>query len=107
MTPARLMAAASAAIALLMIAVYLVLIHAQGNQPALWFVAGVAVAAVLAAYGSGRRPRRRRPALIVAGVLLSALGLVGILSVGLPVIAAGVLALVAAGRHEVPDRAAT
>ena len=96
MTSGRLLATASAAIALIMIVVYLWLINQQGNQPAAWFPAGLAVAALLAAYGSARRARWRRPALIASGVLLLALGLLGILSVGAPVVAAGVLAIVAA-----------
>jgi uncharacterized membrane protein YbaN (DUF454 family) len=79
-----------------MIVVYLWLINKQGDRPAAWFLAGLAVAALLAAYGSAGQARGRRPALIVSGVLLLALGLLGILSIGLPVIAAGVLAIVAA-----------
>ena len=40
MTPGRFMAGASAAVALTMIVVYLVLVYAQGNRPAYWFVGG-------------------------------------------------------------------
>jgi hypothetical protein len=96
MTSGRLLATASAAITLIMIVVYLWLINQQGDRPAVWFPAGLAVAALLAAYGSARRARWRRPALIVSGVLLLALGLLGILSIGLPVVVAGALAIVAA-----------
>jgi hypothetical protein len=78
-----------------MLAVYLVLIHSEGDRPAIWFVTGLAVAALLAAYGV----RWGVTALVVAGVLMLGLGLLGIFSVGLPIIVAGVLALAAAGRR--------
>lgn len=99
MTSTRFLAAAAAAVALLMIAGYLALIHSQGDEPAIWFIAGLAVGALLAAYAAMSHSSRRRPALLVSGVVLSALGLLGILSVGLPVIVAGVLAFIAAGLH--------
>ncbi|GIF18273.1 hypothetical protein BJ973_008767 [Actinoplanes tereljensis] len=102
MTPGRRMAMASAALTLIMIVVYLGLISRQGNQPAVWFVAGLAVAAVLAGYGSFAAAPRHRPALFTAGALQLALGLLGILSIGLPIVAAGVLAVVAAGRSGTP-----
>jgi hypothetical protein len=98
MTSGQRPAVASAAITLIMIVVYLGLIARQGDDPAAWFVAGLAVAAVLAGYGAVGRARGRRPALLAAGALLLVLGLLGILSIGLPIIAAGVLAIVAAGR---------
>lgn len=96
MNSARLWAAVAAVIALLMNGVYLWLIHQQGNSPAIWFVAGLAVAALLAVYGA-LRTARRRPALIASGVLLLGLGLVAILSIGLPIVLAGLLAIIAAG----------
>jgi hypothetical protein len=96
MTSGRLLAAASAAIALTMLVIYLVLIDRQGDRPAVWFVAALAAGVLLAVYGA---MRGRRAALIAAGVLLVALGLAGILSIGLPIIVAGALAIVAAGRR--------
>ncbi|GIM94166.1 hypothetical protein [Paractinoplanes toevensis] len=102
MTSGKRLAVAAAVITLIMIAVYLGLISRQGNEPALWFVAGLAVAAVLAGYGAIGAARARRPALLAAGALLLVLGLLGILSIGLPIIAAGVLAIVAAGRSGIP-----
>ncbi|WP_030436863.1 hypothetical protein [Actinoplanes subtropicus] len=98
MNSGRLWAAVTAAIALLMDGVYLWIIHEQGNSPAIWFVAGLAVAALLAGYGAMRAARGRRPVLIASGVLLLGLGLVGILTIGLPIVLAGVLAIVAATR---------
>jgi len=98
MRSGRLWAAVSAAVALLMNGVYLWLIHRDGNSPALWFVAGLGLAALLAAYGALRAAPGRRPALIASGVLLLGLGLVGILTIGLPIILAGLLAVIAATR---------
>ena len=93
-----LLAAIAAAITLGMIALYIALIVQQDGEVAAWFVAGLAVAAVLTTYGVARRAPRRTLALVVAGVLLAVLGLLGILSIGLPILAAGVLALLAARR---------
>jgi hypothetical protein len=98
MNSGRLCAAIAAVIALLMNGVYLWLVHADGNSPAIWFVAGLAVAAVLAGYGALRTAPARRPALIASSVLLLGLGLAGILTIGFPIVLDGVLALVAAGR---------
>jgi len=95
MNSARLWAAVSAAIALVMNGVYLWLIHQQGDSPAIWFVAGLAVATLLAVYGA-LRAERRRPVLIASGVLLLGLGLVAILTIGLPIVLAGLLAIIAA-----------
>jgi len=94
----RLWAAAAAALAVLMNGVYLWLIDQQGNSPAIWFVAGLAVAALLAGYGALRAAPGRRPVLIASGVLLAGLGLLGILTIGLPIVLAGLLAIVAATR---------
>jgi hypothetical protein len=91
-------AAVSAAIALLMNGVYLWLVHQDGNSPAIWFVAGLAVAALLAGYGALRTARGRRPALIASAVLQLGLGLAGILTIGFPIILGGLLAIIAASR---------
>src|SRR3954447_26113517 len=96
MTSGKRLGVAAAVLAVIMIAVYLVLIAQQDGEPALWFVAGLAAGAVLAGYGA---VRDRPPALIAAAVILLALGLLGILSIGLPIIAAGILAIIAAARR--------
>jgi hypothetical protein len=98
MNSGRLCAAVSAAIALLMNGVYLWLIHQDGNSPAISFVAGLAVAALLAGYGAVRTAPGRRPALIASGVLQLGLGLIGILTIGFPIILGGLLAIIAAVR---------
>src|SRR6266496_4204604 len=97
MTSGRLWAAVTAAIALLMNGAYLWLIHQQGNSPAIWFVAALAVAALLAGYWAlPAAARGRRPVLTASGLLLFGLGLAGILTIGLPIVLAGLLAIVAA-----------
>jgi hypothetical protein len=93
-----LLAAIAAVIALSMIGLYIGLIRQQGGHVAVWFLAGLAAAALLSIYGVIRAAPRRGLALAVSGVVMVALGLLGILSIGLPILGAGVLALVAAGR---------
>jgi hypothetical protein len=93
-----LLAASAAAISLFMIGVYVGLIRQQGGQVAAWFLAGLAVAALLSIYGVARAAPQRRLALAVSGVVMAVLGLLGLLSIGLPILGAGVLALIAAAR---------
>jgi hypothetical protein len=93
-----LLAAVAGVIALIMIVFYVGLIRQQGGQVAAWFIAGLAIAALLSIYGVARAAPGRRSVLAVSGVLMVALGLLGILSIGLPILGAGVLALVAATR---------
>lgn len=92
----------AAAIAFVMIVVYIGLIRRQGGQVAAWFVAGLAVAATLCLYGVAREVPSRRWALAVSGVMLTLLGFVSILSIGFPVLLAGFLALAAAARGRFP-----
>jgi hypothetical protein len=91
-----LLAAIAAVIALVMIGLYLGLIDQQGNQPVAWFLGGLAAAALLASYGAARAAPRRGLALAVSGAVMTVLGILSILSIGLPILGAGVLALVAA-----------
>jgi hypothetical protein len=92
------LATIAALIALGMTGVYAAVLSQQDEQPAVWFVVGLVAAALLAGYGAARSAPHRRPALSVAGSALVALGILGILSIGLPILCAGVLALVAAAR---------
>jgi hypothetical protein len=95
-------AAAAAAIAAVMTVLYFALVRHQGNHPAAWFVSALIAAALLSLYGAFRAAPARRLALAAAAVTLLVLGLLGLLSVGLPIAAAGVLALVAAARGQAP-----
>ena len=92
------LAAIASVIALVMVVLYIGLIRRQGNDIALWFVSALAAAAVLSVYGTARSAPRRVVALVASGVTMTLLGLAGILSIGLPILVAGVLALLAAGR---------
>jgi hypothetical protein len=85
-------------IAAIMIGVYIGLIRQQGGETAVWFVAGLAIAALLAFYGAVRPAPGRVPALWVSGVVMGALGVLGILTIGLPILGAAALALIAAVR---------
>ena len=78
---------------------YLLVMRAQEDTPALWFLTGLVIAVILLGYSSNRDAGRRRPALTLAGVDLLGLGIVGLASIGFPLVCAGVLALVSAGRE--------
>jgi hypothetical protein len=92
------LAAITAVIALVMIGIYIRLISQQGAHVAVWFVGGLAAAALLAIYGVRHAAHWRGSVLVVSGVMLGMLGFLSILSIGLPILGAGVLALVAAAR---------
>lgn len=66
----------------------------QGDSPARWFVALLALATAGLGYGV-TRGARRGPVLIAASVLVSMLGVLAIFSVGLLLLAAGALGFVA------------
>lgn len=91
-----LLAAIPAAIALIMIGLYIGVISREGDQVAAWFVAGLAAAALLSIYGVVRAAPWRGLALAVSGLVMAVLGFLSILSIGFPILCAGVLALVAA-----------
>lgn len=93
-----LVAVAASLLALVMLFVYLSVINQQEGDVALWAVAVLVVGAGAAAYGAATGSPHRRASLIAAGLLLGALGVLAILSIGLPILVAGVLALVAAMR---------
>jgi hypothetical protein len=101
-----ILAMIAAAITVIMIGVYIGLIRQEDGEVAVWFVAALAVAALLALYGAVRVAPGRVVVLFVSGALMAMLGLVGILSIGLPIIVAGVVALVA-GLRATGTRAGT
>ena len=76
---------------------YVWLIRQENDQAAAWFLGGLVVSILLCVYGSARVPMRRS-ALAVAGGIMTVLGTLGILSIGLPVLVAGIVALIAAAR---------
>jgi len=88
------LALSAAIVAAVMAVFYVWLIHQQGNQPLPWVLIVLLAGALLAAYGALWRVPYRRTALVLAVIVLTVLGVLGILSIGLPILAAGILALV-------------
>lgn len=78
---------------------YARLTHARGDAPRAWFLLGLLTAAALAGYAAVRTAPRRGDAIAASGVLLILLGILGIFSIGLPVLLAGMAALAFAARH--------
>lgn len=93
MSPPALIVAIAA---LVMTVTHGVLVARQGDPPVIWFTAGMLAATVLAAYAVIRAAPLRLAAFAGSGVVLVAFGVLGILSVGLPILLAGLLALGAA-----------
>jgi hypothetical protein len=88
-----------------MVAVYLAVIDEQGGEPLAWVTVVLVAAAVAAGYATWVPAPHRRVLLVGAGVALVGLGVLAILSIGVPIIAAGVLALVASLRSDEPTSA--
>lgn len=93
------LAAAAAVLALVMTVGYVLVLRSQGGEsPVVWFLLALIAGAALAGYGAWRGVPHRRGALFGAGAVLLAIGLLAILSIGLPILLAGVLALAAGAR---------
>ena len=90
---ARILAIAAAVWTAMNAGIYLLVISAQGNLPAWWYLAVLGVSALLFALAACRL--WPVPMLITGAVLLTAAALVGVLSIGL-LLVPGVLAAVAA-----------
>ncbi len=97
-----LLAADAAVLALAMLVVYVSVIREQGGEVAVWAVVVLVADAAAAAYGSVRSSPHRRATLVAAGVLLVALGVLALLTIGLPILLAGLLCLVSAARAPAP-----
>lgn len=94
-----LSAVAAVTLSLAMLLVYLWIMSMESEPPAYWFVAALIVGTVGAGYGAPADSPNRLAALLAAGGVLMAAGLLAILSIGLPILVAGVLCLIAAARH--------
>ncbi len=96
----QLLAAVAVAITVADGGIYLWLISQQrSDAPAGWFVAGLCAAILLGAYGILRKAPWQGAALRVGGAILVVLGVLGILSVGMPLLGAGLLLWIAAARE--------
>lgn len=100
-----LLALAAALLALVMTVAYLLIMAENSDTPAAWFVGILVLGAALAGYGANPAATRRRAALLVSGAILLAAGVLALLSIGLPIVVAGVLALAAGAR--IPTRGPT
>ena len=101
MARARLdpVAVAASTLALAMLVVYLSVIRQQQGDPAAWVIAALIIGSAAAGYGAGVASPYRRSSLVLAALVLFVLGLAAILTVGLPILVAGVLCLVAVLRQ--------
>jgi drug/metabolite transporter (DMT)-like permease len=94
-----LLAVGAAVVAVSMTAVYRGLVESQGDESPLWWVqAALVLAALLALAGAPTGNPRRGPVLLAATGLLAIIGLLGILTIGLPILCAAALTFVAAVR---------
>lgn len=75
----------------------------ENDQPVAWFLVGLVLSVLLCGYGSARVPLRRT-ALAAAGGIMVVIGWLGIFSIGLPVLIAGIAALLSAARPRVANR---
>ncbi len=78
-----------------MLVMYLSITRQQGSAPAVWVVAALVLGAAAAGYGATRAAPCRRTSLVLGGLVLMALGLLAILTIGLPILIAGGLCLIA------------
>lgn len=95
------LAATASALATAMLVVYVSVVREQGGEVAAWAVADLVAGAAAAAYAVVPTSAHRRAALVVAGILLVVLGVLALLTIGLPILLAGLLCLASAGRSEV------
>jgi len=77
---------------------YVRLMDDQGDRPTSWFLGGLIVAAALAVYAAVRSLPRRTEAITASGAILFPLGILGLSSIGFPVLVAGVFALAFAAK---------
>jgi hypothetical protein len=95
----------AALVALAMAWVYLTVVQGQGNDPAAWVVVVLVGAGLGAGYGGIRGTPARRLVLGTCAFALAVLGLLAILTVGLPILVAAGLCVLGALRGPVAEPA--
>ncbi len=102
--PGTRFALAAAVVAVVTDALYLAIIRAQGpGEPGDWVTVTVVASVILvlaacagvAAVAAGPTPSTRRVLLLIATAGLFVMGVLGIFSIGLPLLVAGILCLIA------------
>ena len=102
--PGARLALSAAVVAVATDALYLAIIRSQGpGEPGDWVTVTVVASAILvfaacagvAALAAGPTPSTRRVLLLIATTGLFVLGILGIFSIGLPLLVAGILCLIA------------
>ncbi len=91
-------AALGAAIGLIMLAVYVSIMRQQGDPPLVWVLVLIALGVLGTGYGSVRRALHRGVVLLVSAALLGSVGLLAILTIGVPILLAALLCALAATR---------
>ena len=89
----------AAGITVTMLVVYVVVMNEQGDTPLVWVLAVLGVAAALAVYSANPAAAFGPAALSAAAFLLIVMGVLGLFSIGLPLLVAGVMAAVSAWRQ--------
>lgn len=79
-----------------MLTAYVVIMRGQGDPPLWWVVLALGLSVILCGYAVDRQRPHRRGLLSFAGVVLVILGVLSLLSIGCPILIAGVTALIAA-----------
>lgn len=87
------------ATAVVMAVVYVAVIHSQGDSPTAWVIGALAIAAGLSGYAATPLAQLGPGALAVAGFVLVVVGVLGIFSIGLPLLAAGIAAIASSWRR--------
>jgi hypothetical protein len=91
---------AAAAFAAATAVVYIWLMGGQGDTPRSWFLALLLTGALLAGFGAVVKGRWGRIALVVSAAVLLPSGVLALASIGLPILAAGTLAVLASVRSK-------
>ena len=89
-------AAAVAATAFGMTAVYVAVMRSQGSTPLVWVMAGLLLSGTSSLYAVRSRAAYGPAALGLAGCVLVVIGVLGILTIGLPLLVAGIAAMISA-----------
>lgn len=88
-------AVVAGALAAMMALAYVGIMRSQGDQPLWWTLLILFGGSALAIHGARRSNPLRSVELLVAGAALTGLGLLALLSIGLPTLVAGGMCLIA------------